>query len=173
MSSLEANAAVGIVIMHHQRRDLMEIYVEWLYFGFINPLAGAHDNVLARLKQLFDLYVLADMLQDEVFANAVMDTLLKETDAQEMWPTSFAALTWTELPDTSPMRKYIKDIWVARSFSTWFDQPFGDVMDAPKDFWVEVAKLHTLVREKKEKVLKPSYATRCKYHTHNDSRRCA
>lgn len=116
---------------------------------------------------------MADMLQDQDFANAVMNTLLKETDAMEAWPTGLAASAWSELPESSLMRKYIKDLWVSRSYTAWFGEQSGDVTDAPKEFWIEVAKLHTMVQERKDKVLKPSWANRCKYQFHKDGNKCS
>ena len=149
------------------------MYIEWLYFGTINPLEADGDDELRRFTQLYDLYVLADMLQDETFANATIDALLKETDAKETWPTGLVTYAWSELPESSAMRKYLRDLWVARSYSTWFSQLSGDISDAPKDFWIEVAKTHTKIREKTEKVLKPSWATRCKYHLHKNGSKCS
>lgn len=119
------------------------------------------------------MYVMADMIQDVEFANAVMDTLLKECDKTEIWPTSLATSAWNELPETSPMRKLIKDIWVARSCSAWFSQGHADMSTAPAQFWMEVAELHILVKEKKEKALKPSWANRCRYHYHKDGVSCS
>jgi hypothetical protein len=163
----------GIVQLRDQRRDLIEIYVEWLYFGVVNPIDIDESNGIKRFSQLYDLYVLADLLQDQEFSNAIMDALIKETEAIKMWPTGLAASAWTELPESSLMRKYIKDVWVALSYSTWFDQMSKDVTDAPMGFWVEVAKAYTLIREKTEKTLKPSWANRCRYHVHKDGKQCS
>ena len=172
-AQLDADHRVGIVNLQEQRRDLVEVYVEWLHFGVINALEADGNDELRRFTQLYDLFVLADMLQDEVFANATMDVLIRETDAKETWPTGLVAYAWSELPESSVMRKYLRDLWVARSYSTWYSQLSGDITDAPKEFWIEVAKTHTLIREKKEKMLKPAWTTRCKYHTHSDGSKCA
>ena len=165
--------SVGIVQLLDQKRDLVEIYVEWLYFGIINPTEIDPDAGISRFTQLYELYTMADLLQDQEFANAIMDTLIEETEALKMWPTGLAAAAWTDLPESSLMRKYIKDVWVALSYSAWFDMISKDVADAPKEFWVEVAKSHTMIREKTEKVLKPSWANRCRYHVHKDGKQCS
>lgn len=166
------NSGVGVITLRDQRRELVETYVEWLYFSVINPIEPESKDVLDRFKQLYDLFVMADMFQDQDFANAVMDVLLKETDTVERWPTAFAAGAWVDLPRDSMVRKYVKDLWISRSCSEWYEQGFGDLTDAPKQFWIEVAKMHTLIREKKEKALKPCFANRCRYHVHQDGTHC-
>lgn len=173
ISATELICTTGVINLRDQRRELVETCVEWLYFGIINPNDTDCKDVFDRFEQLYDLFVVADNFQDQEFANAVMDVLLKETDSVERWPTALAAAAWSQLPESSMMRKYIKDLWVSRSCAEWFEQVSGDMIDAPKDFWVEVAKSHTLIRDKKEKTYKPTFANRCRYHVHADGSRCA
>lgn len=166
-------STTGVINLRDQRRELVETYVEWLYFGVINTNEVEVADDFDRFEQLYDLFVLADNFQDTDFANGIVDVLLKETDTIERWPIALAASAWSQLPDSSMMRKLIKDLWVSRSCTEWFDQVSGDMIDAPKDFWIEVARAHTMIRDKKEKAFKPSFANRCRYHVHQDGGRCA
>jgi hypothetical protein len=39
-----------------------------------------------------------------------MDSMLLEADAVEIWPIGLASSAWLELPPSSPLRKYIKEL---------------------------------------------------------------
>jgi hypothetical protein len=101
-----------------------------------------------------------------------MDAILHDADTLKTWPTGLASSAWTELPVNAPMRRYIMEQWVTRSISVWFGPQSGDFIDAPKEFWIEVAKLYADIREKKQKVPKPAWATRCRYHYHKGGESC-
>lgn len=86
-----------------------EVYLEWLYTGYVVTL----DELWSLGPTLLRLYLLGDFLIDDRFCNAVIDALIGDSQAVSPWlvfyPTDIDSV-WNKTMPGSRMRKVLVDL---------------------------------------------------------------
>lgn len=159
-----------------------EIYLQWMYTKAIvfddcdptyaNFRFGKEEDrdrlANVRYPKLVDLYILGDALMDKAFRNAVIDTIVETILEINKHPGNDDVIkAWNQTPIGSMLRKILLDSWTASINVTIFDE-YKSLLppDFRDDLIREVIRVACGERNKEEG---PQYATRCKYHEHDDS----
>lgn len=157
----------GQVKLPHEDARLFAIYAHWLYFG---PSAivrktgtgqAVGDKWLDGEKETqhelpimtkVKLYVLGEMLQDDQFRDDVMDSLISWCSKEGTWPTSCVPFVEKNLPESSPMRKFLVRAWAVEGGPRWFTKQQdgairADIEMGSQKFWAEVAETAIMLRK--------------------------
>jgi len=90
-------------------------YLHWLYTDCILDRDASN-----HYRELFALYLLGDYLQDAVFCENVVEALVvRDLEDGFVWPPQQADVdfVWARTLPTSPLRRVIKEIWLAMPIS--------------------------------------------------------
>ena len=164
--------------------DEFAIYLQWLYTG---DLVANEDNRLQDLKTedweariegartifpaLIALGILADMLMDPAFENAIVDEIIMAENAISHCPSSTSSKTlYDNVSGRSNIKRLIVDFYatkvdiriVREQRATCHEDMIFDIMIRLHEDRKQPAD------ERLDKLRRPSWEKRCKYHTHND-----
>jgi hypothetical protein len=90
-------------------------YLHWLYTDCI-----LDRDASKHYRELFALYLLGDYLQDAIFCGKAVESLIvTEKDNGFVWPPQQADVefVWARTLPTCPLRRVIKEIWLAMPIS--------------------------------------------------------
>lgn len=157
------------VRLSEQTAELFDIYVQWLYDEKLYSTKDGETHG-DEWDRLLSLYILGDSIQDRKFRNTVIDAFIEKNIMDNGWPIYLAAGVCSELPSNSPLCRLIADFWAWNATPTSYTRSAksGDVEDAPREFWLEVAKRTCAAAEDRlvKKLLAPWKRDRCQYHEH-------
>ena len=110
--------------------------------------------------------ILADVLQDDHFYNVVVNCITKLVDPSSGYLTYMATQLYKHLPEGSPTLQLVVDLWVYGASVSRFNSSSIDYQEAPREFWVEVAKGLVAKASANDRTL-PWSRDLCKYHKHS------
>jgi len=112
----------------------LELYSGWLYNRKICSRKAANvGGQLAEFEQLIQSYVLADMIEDADFADAIIDTIVACKQVYRRSPIEHINLVYTLLPKGSPLRRLLIDMWVCEGWRRWCDECKNLITEVLKD----------------------------------------
>jgi hypothetical protein len=166
----------NIVQLPGQDSEAFGLYLKSLYFGKI--YSNQSDDLNAEFNRLASVAILADYVQDSTAFNLVVDAIIEVAETTEQYPLTLAGIVYEQMPAASPLRRLIRDFWVWLNNPDWFElgnsDCTNDVVAAPKEFWIDVAKELIVVGAKAHvpRTKKPWVRDRCSYHVHPDGKVC-
>lgn len=120
---------------------------------------GEYDALIGRL---IDVYSLGDMLQDDGFRNAVVDDIIRFSEATNSLPSGlWIHGIWDLVPRRSKLARLLVDYYAADY--TCFSE---DVEKIPESFVREIAKVCVEERAMLLDKRKPRNRPKCFYHDH-------
>lgn len=133
----------GEIKLPEDETDVVTAYVDWLYSKTVSE-AICRDNCEGELQPdfnfLISLYVFAEKVQDDRFADAALCQMLEQMDLgkKEAWYPGQPALAraYEGTPDGSPLRRLLACVWAKYLSPSWFG--LGEVY--PMEFMVDLAK---------------------------------
>lgn len=140
-------------------------------------MLGAADSFepvgsTAHWTMLFDLYVLGDVFQDQEFCNAVLNGIFETSNEGSSWPGFLAKKACAQLPESSPLRSLLIDVWVGAGEQS-YETDSGDLLHGPREFWVQVSKRQARAIRSGVSVQNfSSIKHRCDYHYHKEGDKC-
>nr|OQO23595.1 hypothetical protein B0A51_08097 [Rachicladosporium sp. CCFEE 5018] len=119
--------------------ESFELYRVWLYTGKLYTRVpeyegvGAVEVVLADREwgRLANAYVLGVDLDDERFANAMVDAMIEKVDGSDRYPTSLATDLWLSLDQGDKLCNLIVDFHIWKGLGTGIKKPHEDAAGPP------------------------------------------
>ena len=160
----------GVVLLKEDDPAAFEVYAQWLYTGKI--LIGARNRAGEEYQgwdHLVNAYILGDKLQDGHFADAVMDTIIAESNTNvngfHFYPIGRIVQTiYNNTREGSPLRRLIVDQHVFHGAKTWFTESVAD--DINKEFLLDLVKAMFEERPKPHVEAPDQGVDTCAYHGH-------
>jgi hypothetical protein len=132
-------------------------------------IKSCRDN---EWQLLCNCLVLADVLQDNTFHNATMDTFIETiANSKGSFPQEYGATLYTKLPPKSPALLFFYDLWAHVGPTSWISADTG--RDWPSEYWGSLVKALLQKEEDRgkglENAVRPWLASKCRYHKHKES----
>ena len=124
-------------------------------------------SISPEWTRLVKLAILGDVLQDQRFSNAVIDTVIDRANAKRHYPAGMAETVYTKLPKDSGLRRLLVDFYAYIHNGNSLTGTSVDAMHAPKEFWKDV--LCTTFKAGAKIYAggpKPWETDKCQYHEH-------
>lgn len=170
-------ATERIIRLPEEEPSNFETYMHWVYAGIVRPIAQeafesalADDNNdcipqcwLTLVGELAELYTIADRLDDRGLRNAIIDSILNDSDRSQLGPTvSAIQIAYSATAAGSMLRKLMVD-YLLRSpdehRKSWLEATRESL---PDDFIFDIALSAGAEPES------PSLGSRCEYHEHEE-----
>ena len=149
------------------------IYIQWLYRGPEIPVVPEAGD---RYFTLSDAYIMGDMLQDNSFKDAVLESLHAQTGVEDQQGNTFlpgagvVSKIYEKTPESSGIRRYLVDLYThVVAASNFRDCSFSNSYPSPFLFFL----VSELMRFRdKEKHLRQPLVDLCPYHSHSQDKPC-
>ncbi|KAF2491103.1 hypothetical protein BU16DRAFT_621758 [Lophium mytilinum] len=160
------------------KKSTFDRFVDWLYYREISPTEEDKDPETGRLQYrgIIELYILGDKYQIPKLRKYVIDHIFQSlTTSLELLPSPGAiARAYEFLPETSPMRKFMLDIF-ARRFTPYYITRAKKMNKNPSclqnEFLIEalikIADNTKAINQNQRSTLKLKL---CDYHEHADDK---
>lgn len=106
------------------------------------------------------------------FCNAVLNGIFETSNEGSSWPGFLAKKACAQLPESSPLRSLLIDVWVGAGEQS-YETDSGDLLHGPREFWVQVSKRQARAIRSGISVQNfSSIKHRCDYHYHKEGDKC-
>lgn len=152
------------------KSELFAVYLQWAYTGEIvvlDPEAAAKDDKGSRTYyELTRLYILADMLDDKLLRNTIIDHCFAVHREKRFKPaTDTTTLTYQGLPESSTLRRLILVFYHEHTSPEWLTAASKKV---PRAFLAELL-IKAARGDSKCGSIERLERRKCEYHEHDEA----
>ncbi|EME43007.1 hypothetical protein DOTSEDRAFT_35357 [Dothistroma septosporum NZE10] len=157
--------------------EMLEAYLQWSYSGQIVLTETAEDEKSNRgidfQLDLARFYVVADVLDDALLRNSILDTMMASMKQAKRGPgPGIIREAYEHTSAASKLRQFVLEWHAFRigagarmGYVTWLER---NIDHLPRNFVHEVLLRVARGREQRGPEVCPDAAERCRYHEHND-----
>lgn len=148
-----------------------EVYIDWLHDKSLSTDVGGDRNYArTEITMLLDAYILGDMIGDDCFYDAAMDTLIRVgQDHNRFLNSDQIKLIYESCGQGSMLRKLAVDQWERTLKEFWESKVVGTLS---KDFFTEMTRSLIATRGDAKHFKhdrEPWMLDPCAYHLHRKS----